>query len=380
MNCRNCGKPLTINSSICPVCGIDNDSMQEETLFVELDGEDEEPKITENMAPPTLNVHDENLTSGTGELSNDTGETYDPLETYTEEEREHAKELEEQSVDIAIPSVQTPVDNVVVPKDGSAPEVVQSVETIGNTECTTNNNANLEAVGKKKKFKIAIPHGSKNVPKMLMYIVAFVFLVVGILLGKAFFSKNYCATSTPRSNKVVSSKTKFVNDGKNNVTNVGSYTYKIPESYIYDKKDKGLLIYNEEDTFRVFIRTDLGVFTDLTGAKNSVRETLKENGLIVNGLKELNTKDVELLIYETSTKSVNRMIAFADAGNNRIFYCEIVTSNNNYDYDVLAIAADIMKNATFAEVATNMENIDIFDISKVAIKAAGEYKNFISNN
>ena len=54
MNGRNCGKPLTINSSICPVCGIDNDSMQEETLFVELDGEDEEPKITENMVNSLL--------------------------------------------------------------------------------------------------------------------------------------------------------------------------------------------------------------------------------------------------------------------------------------------------------------------------------------
>ena len=47
-----------------------------------------------------------------------------------------------------------------------------------------------------------------------------------------FFSKNYCAVST----KPVIENKKLVADGKNNITEVNNFKYKIPNSYVYDKK------------------------------------------------------------------------------------------------------------------------------------------------
>lgn len=338
-----------------------------------------EPKvdITENMAPPTLNVEEENLTQGAGELSNENS-----VSTYSEEaltEQKHEEQAEqirqEERVDIAIPTVGE-VSQVALPSDGTAPEVKENTDTVGET--TTTDQEVLEEPNKKKKFKIALSTGSKSVPKTIMIIVAIIFLVIGVLLGKMFFSKNYCATTNSSNRNILNNKKiKYVSDGKNNITNILGVTYKIPEQYTYDKRENGVLIYGEGDTFRLYIKTEQGLYSDLTGAKNSIKASMIENSINVSNVKELKANDVEFLVFETTTKLVNRMIAFASAPQDQVFYLEIVNTNNNYDYDVLDVAADILKNATYEEVSTNMEKIDIEDISEVSIKAALEYKNLV---
>lgn len=347
----------------------------DDSNFVELDDEeDEHVEITENMAPPTLNVEEENLAQGAGDLSNDAS-----VSTYSKEaeEEQRQEEIDEQArqdgrVDIAIPSVGA-VTEVSMPSDGSAPEVSESVSTVGEN---TSGSVALENPSKKKKFKIALAKGSKNVPKTLMIVVAIIFLVIGVLIGKALFSKNYCSTNTGANRSVVSNKkVKYVSDGKNNTTNIGGYTYKIPEQYTYDKSNGGLLVYGEDDLFKIYIKTEDALYSDLTGAKNSIRASMQENQVNVSSVKELKANEVGFLVFETTTKLVNRMIAFAEAGQDQIYYLEIVDANNSYDYDVLDIAADIIKNADYEDVESNMEGIDVTDVADVSIKAALEYKN-----
>lgn len=392
MNCGNCGTPLVEGSNVCPNCGslnmplehnqavqeqiqVSNASLSDDN-FIELnDDNDEIEQITEFMAPPSLNITgDENLTSGVSDISNVSDvSTYSPEALAEEKENKDQEEIrKKEDIDIQIPSVQKPVEDVNVPNDGTAPVVDEMTLTVGEKTETA---PVVDDNGKKKlKLKIKV---NKNVPKNLMIIVAVIFLVIGILLGKAFFSKNYCV-SAPAINRVTD-KTNFVADGKNNTTNIGSYTYKIPTDYIFDKSNGGLLVYDKNDTFRIFIRTDKGNYQDLSGAKNSIRETLKENSVIVNGVKEINITDKNYLVFEGSTKSVNRLIAFADAANGYVYYIEIITNDNSYDYDVLDVAADIALNATYQEKSANMEKIDIYDISDVSIKAAQEYKNLTVN-
>ncbi|MCH5167123.1 MAG: hypothetical protein J1F35_04435 [Erysipelotrichales bacterium] len=386
MNCRNCGVPLIGNNPICQNCGLDNSqnpvieqaSADYETLtddFIELDDNDEKIEITENMAPPTLEVEKENLSAGTTDISNaEEVSTYSPEEEIEQANVENQSN-EEEKVDFAIPSVQTPVTDVAMPKDGSAPEVSTVQSTVGISEENVQALENLDNA-KSKKFKIKLSKGSKNVPKNLMIIVGITFLVVGIMLGKMFFSKNYC---TVPSTSVVSSKKKFVNDGKNNVTNIGSFTYTIPNDYIYDKNDNGVLIYNKDDTFRIYITSEKGSYEDISGAKNSIRESLKENSYTVNSVKEIKSLDIDFVVFETTTNLVNRMVAFADAGEGYIYYLEIVNINNTFDYEVLEIAADIVKNVTYEEVSTKMESIGVNNVSDISIKAAQEYKSLIVN-
>lgn len=386
MNCGNCGSPLMNGSNICPSCGAlnvlepvqpqvqVNDDLANDDGFIELD--DDIEQITEFMAPPTLNISEsESISSGIVDINNAAEvSTYSPEALEQEKEQQIQEEnRKKESVDIEIPAVRKPVDNVDMPSDGTAPSVDDSSVTVGEKI----DPVPLEEAGSKKKFKLKIKF-NKNVPKSLMIMVAIIVLIIGILLGKALFSKNYCVSTV--GNNRVNNETKFVADGKNNVTNVGSYTYKIPEDYIFDKSNGGLLIYDKDDTFRIFIRTDKGAYQDLSGAKNSIRETLKENSVAVNGMKEINIADKNYLVFEAATRSVNRMIAFTDASNNYVFYIEIITNDNTYDYDVLDITADILLNATYQEKNTEMEKVDIYDISGVSIKAAEEYKSLMANN
>lgn len=350
------------------------ESELDDSNFVDLDEEDEHVEITENMAPPTLNVEKENLAQGAGDLSNDAS-----VSTYSKEaeEEQRQEEINEQTrqderVDIAIPSVGA-VTEVSMPSDGSAPEVSESGATVGEN---TSGAVALENPSKKKKFKISLAKGSKNVPKTLMIVVSIIFLVIGVLIGKALFSKNYCSTNIGANRSVVSNKkVKYVNDGKNNTTNINGYTYKIPEQYTYDKSNGGLIVYGEDDLFKIYIKTDDALYSDLTGAKNSIRASMQENQVNVSSVKELKANDVEFLVFETTTKLVNRMIAFADAGQDQIYYLEIVDANNSYDYDVLDIAADIIKNTNYEDIDSSMEGIEITDVADVSIKAALEYKN-----
>lgn len=170
MNCTNCNSPLIPGNNVCPNCGFDNSvvPVPNQSItndFVELDDNDEVQVITEDMAPPTLNVEDENLRAGAGDLGNLANVTdYAPEEQVTvKEEEQNKQKLEDEKVDIAIPSVQTPVSNVVMPTDGTAPEMVEDTNTAGDT---TNNTEQLENMPKKGKFKISLAKGSKNVPKI----------------------------------------------------------------------------------------------------------------------------------------------------------------------------------------------------------------------
>ena len=133
-------------------------------------------------------------------------------------------------------------------------------------------NANDLKKSKKIKFKlptISLKHVT-SVPKNVCIIGLIVFFTVGLLIGKMFFSKNYCAVTTtrPTENK------KFVADGKNNITEVGNFKYQVPNSYIYDKDSNYLLVYDKDGLFKITIRSLKGSYDDLILSKVSIKESI----------------------------------------------------------------------------------------------------------
>ena len=61
-----------------------------------------------------------------------------------------------------------------------------------------------------------------------------------------------------------------------------------------------------------------------------------------------------------------------------IFYIEIVTQDNTYDYDCLDLARDIKTNAKKNENTSNMEKIKVNDLSGILLSAANIYKSLES--
>ncbi len=350
-----------------PVTNTNGNQINEELQSLDdLESLDEIPKqVDANIAPPTLDVASEDLTSNVQDISASNNiETYGPVE---EKEEDNIKEIqEEDKVNIDIPKVKKPVETVDMPSDGSAPSIDDSVETVG--EPAPQEGPVLK-VGKKR-IKLNFK-GNKSVPQLICIIGIVVFFILGLVIGKVFFSTTVYSNTRKNTNQ---SNIAHVSDGKNNVTHAGDYTYTIPEDYLYDRFEDGVLIYDDADTWRIYIRADLGLYDDLANAKTSVRQTLIDASISVRNINEINVNDQAYLIVEGTTTTYNRLIAFTDAKNDHVFYIEIVNSDNDFDYDVLEIADDIVKNAELNESVSNMENVDVYDISALALRAAEAYK------
>lgn len=224
----------------------------------------------------------------------------------------------------------------------------------------------------KKKLKINLSFLSKSVPILFVAIIVVVALLIGGTIGATMFPKIiYSNTSNSAANKNTKAR---VSDGKNNKTIAGDYTFSIPDKYYYDKSNNGVLVYDTNDSFRIFIKPIEANYEDIANAKTSVKETLNSAELKVSSIKEINIKEHAYLVAETIDNLTNRLIAFTTAGENTSFYIEVVTATNKYDYDCLDLADDIAYNAKAIGEKSNMESINVNDVSKIIISAANIYK------
>ena len=275
---------------------------------------------------------------------------------------------EEAKVNIAIP---TGTGEVVATKDVDGDGIPES----SNKEAELITNEDLSKVHnvKKGKIKFDISFLKKNVPMSFAILIGILAMIVGGYIGKTLFPTvifNNRASATSK-NQNASAR---VADGKNNTTQAGNYTYKIPEKYVYDKYKQGVLIYDTSDTFRIYIRGQEGIYNDIANAKTSVKATMEEKGLFIKSIKEASIKEHPYIIAETIDNLNNRMIAFTKASDKDVFYVEIVTASNNYDYSVLELADDILTNATYNEETSAMEKIEVNDIATLIINASEVYK------
>lgn len=342
----------------------DNDDDEIETLG-------DEPTINQvdaNIAPPTLDVNEENLTKGVSDLgsSNDVS-TYEvePVEETPQERINNGIEKDENSLDIAIPKVESPVDNTGVTSDGSAAEVSVK-ETVGSMTKEEDLEEKIEV--KHKVFNLSFLT-KKSFPTPVVLIGMFLVLILGIFMGSVLFSRNVCSVA-PRKQEV---NNKVVADGKNNVTRSGDYIYKIPESFKYDKTSNGLLIYSEDSTWRIYIRNEIALYDNLAEAKTSIKESLNTQNITVNDIKEMKINNKNYVTIEGTTKTVNRLIAFTSGDNDNVFFIEIVDVDNNYNYDLLEVAQDIINNAKYDYKYSELEKIKVHDIADIAILAAEEH-------
>lgn len=382
MNCGNCNAPLIPGNPVCPNCGTTNDlsSIQpiNDEAMIDLD-EDETAQVTADMAPPTLDVNSEDLTQNVRDLgSGDNSSTYDP--NYDENENKGHEVHEDldgdgipeystnDSVNIAIPSVTKPVDVIEMPNDGSAPSVDLNMPTLGNIE--SDSVKQFKIGGKTIKIKMG---KKRNVPQVILIGGVVIFFIIGIMVGSTVFKQNVCVSG---GNKKITNTEDlhFVADGQNNITKAGKYTFKIPTEYKYDKLDSGVIIYDTKGTWRIYIKASPGSYDNMASAKVSIEESLKTESINVVSIKESKIGDKNHLIIETSKNLVNRLMAFVNAGNDHVFYIEIVNVDNNFNYDILEVADDIINNVEFDQKESYVETIPTNDITDMAVNAAEAYK------
>lgn len=386
MKCSNCGTELISGNNICPSCGalnigfdvspvqsnvieetqntaeqpVDNTIQEQPTVVNETIAqtpveetivEETVPvtnyQVDENTTPEVLTLDNENMKKDSLDISSgSTSSNYEEVSTTEVVDESPTINKEIEHIDIRIPD-----------RSNTTNEVVEDIEDIDALSGEIK-----EVPVNKKSFKI--PKLSKKaLVNVGIYLSIF---VVGILVGKIFLATNYCKTQTV--NKKVNTKVSYIADGKNNTTNVSGYTYKIPEAYKYDTNDGGLVVYSSDDTFKIFIKPTNVSYQDYSGAKTSLKATLQENGLTVNDIKEIKHNETKYLIAELVSLNTNRMVLFREA--DEAFYIEVVFNDNNYNYDVINIIDDILKNANKEVSTSKVEPIKFNDYSSLLEKTA----------
>lgn len=273
------------------------------------------------------------------------------------------------SVDIPVPETPKEVVETNIKEGETVPETDVEV-LVDNKELKT-----IETTNTKKKLKINLSFLNKKIPFLFVVVIAVLTLLIGVTLGSTLFPKTvYSNATSSTANKNTSAR---VSDGKNNKTIAGDYTFSIPDKYYYDKTNNGVLVYDTNDTFRIFIKPIEVNYDDIANAKTSIKATLNNADIRVSSIKEITVNNHSYLVAETIDNLQNRLLAFTKGGDNS-FYFEIVTEANKYDYDCLDLADDIASNAEAIGQKSTMESITVNDISKLIISTANAYKSLES--
>ena len=327
--------------------------------FVDLDeGPQEVVNATADMAAPSLDVNQENLTQGAQDISNaNSVSTYNPEEQEELETLEQQQQPKEESLDIEIPEVKAP-EQVDLDATGIQ-QVVTPQETVG------------EEHHVKTKFSLKILK-QKTLPRKLVIILLIVTLVIGILVGSTMFGTQVYSPGSG-SSKTKTQVVKHVADGSNNTTFVGKYDYKIPTEYDYDKSNGGILVFSKDDSFRILIKAIDGNYEHVANAKDSIKRSLENDGTKVNSIVETNINNTNYVVIEANKAPRNRLYAIRHGDKDNLFYVEVITSDDNYNYATLDIADDIINNATYNESRTLTESASHEDVGEMISVTAEAY-------
>lgn len=327
--------------------------------FEDLDeGEAEVVNATEDMAAPTLEVQSENLTSGAKDISSSAEvSTYDPSQAQPEDVPEDLIP-KEAGVNFTVPEVKEAT------ADTQGMEI-NTIETKGET-------VGVEEAPVKEKFSLKILK-KKSYPRNLVFILIAVVLIIGVLIGSTVFGKKvYTPGTTKKTNKET---VQHVSDGKNNTTYVNKFIYKIPDTYDYDKTDGGVVIYGGQDEFRIFIKAIDGNYDYIANSKESIKRSLNNIDVSVVNILETTINDKGYVCIEGTIGPRNRLYAFRKGINDKLFYIEIISSDNGYNYAGLDIADDIINNVEFTEKYTSMEGAQYEDVSSMVVTVADAFNN-----
>lgn len=366
MNCGNCGTPLIPGNNTCPSCGalnmplnttpVNPETPQEETLE-SLDNTINENQVEATTEAPTLDVKEE-------VLENETAPIQDSVPTTTYEEttpqvQEPAEKVEDIKIDIPPATSDTvQVDQNV--QAGGVGEVTTTQATAGADIVVPEKNAMSFKIGGKT---LKIKMGKFNIQKAIVFVAVF---ALGLFMGYLMFSNR---TTTKCIKSVVTNKS-LVSNGKNNETYINGYKYKIPTTYTYDKTNSGIVVYDADQTFKMYIRSLVFKYDEVVKSELSLRESLINNQYKVEDIKELIFNEHGYIVITLTTGMNNRMIGITDAGDGKVFYIEIVTVDNNYNTDIFNAADDIIHNAEATNDITQVEKLTIKDLSELIVTTA----------
>ena len=144
-----------------------------------------------------------------------------------------------------------------------------------------------------------------------------------------------------------------------------NFNFEIPDNYIYQTDDEGLLIGDEEGTWSARLDVSEGSFAQLKANKEQIQTYFQEQGVEVSAIEEKTVGDNEGIVIAASYEGVNEVLAYVKLNSMYLAWIEVVNLDNEYDYEILEEIGKIVSSAKLSESTTNIMPMQKFELEKI---------------
>ena len=341
MNCQKCGSPLVPGDKFCKTCGSAIEVMPEQNLMMgQNNGQmnqmanpmpEQQPMNNQPAGnhPLMMNQADLNVNA----MSNNFNQMNSDLngnQTQSETPSFFGGALNNEQPVQMTPMMNDNMMNNQIPQQMSIPNAIPTLNQMPN---------NTGAMG-------AMTPKGNNTGKFIAIAVVVIAVIAGILVfGNFNFGGKEVGKGGEEEEKEIPTYT----------VNVNGFSFKVPQTYIYEISNGYLMFTDESDEWIIRISVQKASFETLKTNKEQLKVAAEKRGYIATNPVVKKINGVELIEFNFEASSLKYNAAYAKLNSMYIATIEGFNQENTYDEEILKRATAIVKTAEYTGETANME-------------------------
>ena len=334
MNCQKCGSPLVPGDKFCKTCGSAIEAMPEQNLMMgQNNGQmnqmanpmpEQQPMNNQPAGnhPLMMNQADLNVNAMSNNF-NQMNSDLNGTQTQSETPSFFGGTLNNEQ-----PVQMTPMMNNQIPQQVSVPNAMP----------TMNQMPMNGAMG-------AMTPKSNNTGKFIAIAVVVIAVIAGILV---FGNFNFGGKEVGKGGEEEKEIPTYT-------VNVNGFSFKVPQTYIYEISNGYLMFTDESDEWIIRISVQKASFETLKTNKEQLKVAAEKRGYIATNPVVKKINGVELIEFNFEASSLKYNAAYAKLNSMYIATIEGFNQENTYDEEILKRATAIVKTAEYTGETVNME-------------------------
>ena len=340
MNCQKCGSPLVPGDKFCKTCGSAIDAMPEQNAMMGQNNGQmnqmanpmpvEQPMNNQPAGnhPLMMNQADLNvnaMSNNFNQMNNDVNGAQAPQETSTF----FGGALNNEQPAPMNMGMSDNMMNNQIPQPMNIPNAMPSLHQM------PTNNGQMGAM---------TPKGN-NTGKFVAIAVVVVAIIAGILV---FGNMNLGGKEVGKGGETEKEVPTYT-------VNVNGFSFKVPQTYIYEISNGYLMFTDESDEWIIRISVQKASFETLKTNKEQLKVAAEKRGYIATNPVVKKINGVELIEFNFEASSLKYNAAYAKLNSMYIATIEGFNQENTYDEEILKRATAIVKTAEYTGETVNME-------------------------
>ena len=339
MNCQKCGSPLVPGDKFCKTCGSAIEAMPEQNLMMgQNNGQmnqmanpmpEQQPMNNQPAGnhPLMMNQADLNvnaMSNNFNQMNSDLNGTQNQSET--------------PSFFGGTLNNEQPVQMTPMMNDNMMNNQIPQQVSVPNAMPTMNQMPMNGAMG-------AMTPKSNNTGKFIAIAVVVIAVIAGILV---FGNFNFGGKEVGKGGEEEKEIPTYT-------VNVNGFSFKVPQTYIYEISNGYLMFTDESDEWIIRISVQKASFETLKTNKEQLKVAAEKRGYIATNPVVKKINGVELIEFNFEASSLKYNAAYAKLNSMYIATIEGFNQENTYDESILKRATAIVKTAEYTGETANME-------------------------